>query len=122
MEFKQAFGMILRSLALALVTVVFVLVCLEVIMPGSVLPFVNLVYMAPVAFFVSLLLVADSVWAKGRTNLVQLALGFGFGCVMLAFSVSVVGYSSKSQIGLVAALALCLSTWAYIQINSEFHN
>lgn len=122
MELMHAYKLVLRSLALAALATLFVLSALEWIMPGSVLPFVNLIVITPTVVALSLLLLIGAAWEAGAINWIQIGAGLALGVLILAFLASIVGYSSLSQLGLLGATCLCLIAWAYIQLNTEFHN
>ncbi len=121
MNILESIKLILRSLALAVLATLLALLSLEWIMPGSVLPFVNLIVFALPVAFACLLLLIGVQWQSGTKNWVQVAAALAMGVAILAFFASIVGYSSLSQLGLLGAACLCLFGWVYIQITAEFH-
>lgn len=121
MELIQTCKFICLSLALAVLATLLALMSLEWIMPGSVLPFVNLIVFALPVTFVCLLLLIGVQWQAGTKNLVQTGAASAIGVAILAFFASIVGYSSLSQLGLLGAAGLCLLAWVYVQITAEFH-
>lgn len=122
MDLIQSCKFVCQSMALAVLVTLLMLLSLEWIMPGSVLPFVNLVAFVLPTTIVCLLLLVGTAWQSGAKNYINVALGLIAGLVILAFSASIVGYSSLSQLGLLCAGCLCLIAWAFIQVIDEFHN
>jgi hypothetical protein len=109
-------------MALAALATLLALMSLEWIMPGSVLPFVNLIVFALPVALVCLLLLIGVQWQAGTKNWAHVVAALAMGVAILAFFASIVGYSSLSQLGLLGAACLCLLAWVYVQIDKEFHN
>ncbi|MFA6447002.1 MAG: hypothetical protein WCW31_01960 [Patescibacteria group bacterium] len=122
MELIQFFKIVCRSMALAALATLLALMSLEWIMPGSVLPFVNLIVFALPVALVCLLLLIGVQWQAGTKNWAHVVAALAMGVAILAFFASIVGYSSLSQLGLLGAACLCLLAWVYVQIDKEFHN
>ncbi len=122
MNLLESCKLICRSSALAVLATLLVLMGLECIMPGSVLPFVNLIVLTLPVAFICLLLLIGVQWQSGTKNWVHVGVALAIEVAILAFFASIVGYSSLSQLGLLGAAGLCLLAWVYIQLTNEFHN
>lgn len=116
MELKQATLYISGQLGYALALTAGLLIFLEWLMPGSVLPFIDLVDLLPYLAIVFIALMLFKQRQKGIANVVQIILGSILGLALLALLYSnMPSYGLRTIMlaggGLAIIIVWCISTF-----------
>lgn len=109
----------LRHMAMAAGFAVLALLGLEWLLPGSVLPFVDLINYLPLAIAALVAAFATSEDVRGFNRAMQLFLGILAGGAALAILAALVGSRRISAALLVGAGIACIAVWLVGSLKTE---
>lgn len=89
-----------------------ILIAIEWLMPGAVLPFINIISLLPFAFIIVLLLIAFRPRKKGLLNLLSIFAGILISLALFASMLADMPLSGLRTYLLAGSIALIITVWA----------
>lgn len=119
LSIKDSLWLLGTHVALAVGVTLVLLMAIEWLMPGAVLPFVDVFdYLLPVSILL-LIMLARQLTSSAISRIVQILLVGGLGAVLLAILAVRVENYSPSVLALLLALGVLIVTWLLVASKSD---
>lgn len=113
MTIKEAIQHLGSQTGYAFALTVALLIALEWLMPGSVLPFVNIISLIPLSLLVVVALITIKSRRKNWLNIINIAFGAAIALLALISLFTFLPWPGLRTILLIGAILSLISVWAY---------